>query len=149
MAHPVNSWKQSGNISLWRYTENQRNYPDWHLNADTNGCASLIALLDVLTEEGPDAYRTVKVTPPNQAQLAVPNNHSGRAAWQAPEKLRLSLSTDDAAWIFPSQSNPAILVIGSDWLAPLRKGIKDILFGRGDYSIGNNSDDNLRLWFWW
>ena len=24
------------NISIWRYTENQRNYPGWHLNADTS-----------------------------------------------------------------------------------------------------------------
>ena len=26
---PVNAWKQSGRVSLWRYTENERNYPGW------------------------------------------------------------------------------------------------------------------------
>ena len=42
---PQYRWKQRGIISLWRYTENSRNYSGWHLTADAAGCASLLELL--------------------------------------------------------------------------------------------------------
>lgn len=66
-------WAQSGRISLWRYTESQRGYRGWHLNADRAGCASLLALLDAL-QSGSETLRTVRLSPPTQEQLWVPSN---------------------------------------------------------------------------
>src|SRR5690606_19210464 len=116
--------------SLWYYTENERNYPGWHLAADAAGCASLIALLDALAADGTPASRAVEITPPSKAQLAVPNNKSGSAAWRAPSKLRVALSSNPSEWSFPPALDPAVLTVGSEWLAPLRKGISGILHGR-------------------
>lgn len=140
-------WKQVGRVSLWHYTENDRNYPGWHLTADAAGCASLVALLDALAADGIQASRSVRITPPSKAQLSVPNNQSGSAAWRAPDKLRVSLSSSPADWLFPLDLNRAIITVGTDWLAPLREGISGIPLGRGDYSIG--AKGNSRLWFWW
>lgn len=81
---PVNTWRQSGRVSLWRYTENERNYPGWNLNADAAGCRSLLELLDALTITGAGG-RMVTVTQPTSEQLRVPNNRGGAAAWLAPE----------------------------------------------------------------
>jgi hypothetical protein len=145
--HHAHSWKQSGNISLWRYTENERNYPGWHLTADAAGCASLIALLDALAADGVPASRSVEITPPSKPQLGVPNNKSGSAAWQAPGKLRVSFSATPAEWSFPLDLDSAVITVGSDWLASLREGLSGIPLGRGDYSIG--PEGSSRLWFWW
>ena len=145
----THSWKQSGNISLWYYTENEHNFPGWHLTADPAGCESLIALLDALAADGVIASRSVEITPPSRAQLGVPNNKSGLAAWQAPGKLRIAFSDNPADWSFPLDLDPAVLTIGSDWLAPLREGISGITQGRGDYSIGGAGKGSSRLWFWW
>lgn len=143
------SWKQSGNVSLWYYTGNERNYPGWHLTADAAGCDSLIALIDALAAYGCAAARSVEIRPPSSAQLKVPNNKSGLAAWQAPSKLRIAFSEDPELWSFPLVLEPAALILGSDWLAPLRDGISGIARGRGDYSIGVAGNGSWRLWFWW
>ncbi|HVH36754.1 MAG TPA: hypothetical protein VM847_21865, partial [Tahibacter sp.] len=140
------TWKPSGTVSLWRYTVNTRNYPGWHLNADAAGCRSLLDLLDALATE-PGSYRTIPLRPPSAAQLDVPNNR--RSPVVAATKLQLALSDVPAQWRFPHDDDPATLTIGSDWLAPLRKGLLDITRGRGDYSIGSDADGNLPLWFWW
>ena len=146
--HRAHSWKQSGSVSLWYYTENERNYPGWHLTADAAGCESLIALIDLFAT-GTPASRAVDITPPSEAQLGVPNNKSGLAAWRAPSKLRVAFSNNPADWSFPPELDPAVLTIGSDWLAPLREGISGIPHGRGDYSIGPSGKGGSRLWFWW
>jgi len=145
----AHSWKQSGNAFLWYYTENERNYPGWHLTADFAGCQSLIALLDAFATDGRAASRTVEIKPPSRAQLGVPNNKSGLAAWQAPSKLRIVFSDNPAEWSLPLDLDPAVLTIGSDWLAPLREGISGIPHGHGDYSIGPTDKGSSRLWFWW
>ncbi len=144
---PVNAWRQSGRVSLWRYTENERNYPGWNLNADAAGCRSLLELLDALTSAGTGA-RTIKLTPPTFEQLRVPNNRGGAAAWIAPEKWNVSLAPDSADWDFPADIQPAVLALGSNWLAPLRAGIAGIQAGVGDHSIGDD-ERGLALWFWW
>ena len=147
--HRAHSWKQSGNVSLWYYTENERNYPGWHLTADAAGCESLVGLLDALAADGIPASRVVEITPPSKAQLGIPNNQSGLAAWRAPSKLRIAFSSNPAEWSVPRDLDPTALTIGSDWLAPLREGISGIPHGRGDYSIGPAGKLSPRLWFWW
>lgn len=52
----ANAWKQSGRISIWRYTENERNYPGWNL--------------DALAADGAGS-RSIAITAPTKAQLAV------------------------------------------------------------------------------
>lgn len=146
--HRTHQWKQFGSVSLWYYTENERNYPGWHLTADAAGCQSLVALLEGLAAAGIAAFRTVEISAPSKAQLGVANNKSGLAAWQAPSKLRIAVSQSPAEWSFPLDLDPACLTIGSDWLAPLCKGISGIPHGQGDYSIGPGSGGS-RLWFWW
>jgi hypothetical protein len=147
--HRSHTWKQAGQIALWRYAENERNYPGWHLTADATGCTSLVALFDALAADGIAASRTVETVPPTAAILAVPNNRAGRAAWKAPRKLRISLSTTAAQWSFPQLLDPAEFTVGLDWLAPLREGIDGIPRGLGDYSIGSSDNGSLPLWFWW
>ena len=141
------SWKSAGAVALWRYRENQRNFPGWHLTADPIGCASLLSLFDALGTDGDGSSRIFVVQPPTPAILAVPNNR--RSPWCSPSKLRLSVSEKPSEWIFPDTLEPATLTFGLDWLPELQRGIADISRGHGDYAIGNPTDSNLQLWFWW
>lgn len=132
---------------LWRYLENQRNYPGWHLSADSVGCVSLLALLDAFTIDGTPSSRTLAIIPPTQTILAVPNNRS--SSWISPTKLRISFTSVPFEWCFTESADPAELSLGSDWLAKLRKSVAGIVDGVGDYSIGHSGGGSLRLWFWW
>jgi hypothetical protein len=145
----VHSWKQAGSISLWYYTENEHNYPGWHLNANATGCESIIALFGAFVTDGVTASRTVAIIPPSKTQLAVPNNKSGLAAWQAPSKLRVVFSCTPTDWSFPPNAEVAIFTVGSNWFPLLCEGISGIPHGRGDYCIGPTGEGNSRLWFWW
>ncbi len=130
---------------LWRYTENQRNYPGWHLTATPDGCASLVALLDAFAADGMPASQTLTITAPTPAVLAVPNNRS--AIPVTPAKLRLSLSSTPSEWSFTQSASLAELSVGADWLPLLRDALVGITSGKGDYSIGPS--DSGSLWFWW
>lgn len=141
------SWKQAGSVALWRYTENQRNYPGWHLSADDAGCISLIALLDAFSADGVACSRTISIARPTPEILDVPNNRS--AAYVAPAKLLLSFSDTPSQWSFPDSLDPAELTIGADWLPKLRQAIAGIPRGEGDYSTGLSKGGSLRLTFWW
>ena len=139
-------WSQSGRVSLWRYTENTKNYGGWHLNADAAGCRSLAALLRELASGG-SPTRSVRLTSPTVAELAVPNNRD--ADWLAPNKLRVGWSATPSDWCLPPSLDPAELTFGSDWLEPLLTGVAGIAQGKGDYSIGSRGGGSLPLWFWW
>jgi hypothetical protein len=142
------AWRQSGRISLWRYCENARNYSGWQINADAQGCTSLIDLLDALPQL-PGGYRTLTIAAPKQEQLCVPNNKGGTAAWLAPDKLRICLVDAPSHWAFPADLQPACLQIGVDWLPRLREGIAEMGAGRGDYAVGPRGKRTEAIWFWW
>jgi len=139
-------WKQRGRISLWRYTENQKNYPGWHLNADGEGCASLLELIDALSGR-PGGNCRLRLSSPSPQQLAVPNNRS--AAWNAPQLWVIQHDPEPEHWHFASELESATLNAGARWLERLRKGVAGIPARQGDYSIGAGRLRESSLWFWW
>lgn len=151
MRTDVTSWKQKGVISLWRYEENIRNYPGWHLTADATGVESLIFLLNLMRESCAATYRTITITPPSASALCVPNNKGGKASFIAPQKWRIEYTKRaelSETWHFPVTSESASLLMGANFLALLAAGVEGILHGKGDYSIGSSGADNSVLWFW-
>jgi hypothetical protein len=141
------AWKQEGLVSLWRYEPRNRNFDGWHITADKTGCASLIDLLDALSMDGPGATRSVGISTPTKAMIAVPN--CPVRTFVAPSALRITIAKDPTEWRFPVASEYAQLSMGMGWLPLMRQGIKDIVDGDGDYSIGSSGKDDLPLWFWW
>src|SRR5438105_1048742 len=87
---PVQAWKQRGLVFLWRYLENERNYPGWHFTADDLGATSFCELLRAMGSFAVPSHRTLVVTPPTTSVLAVPNNRNGAAPWVAPDKWRIA-----------------------------------------------------------
>lgn len=102
-------------MSAWRYLENTRNYPGWHLTADTDGCASLIALLDAAVLDGMEGRRTLKIDRPTPAQLAVPNNR--HAAWTATQSLRIVFEREPSQWRLRDEGERLELLLGTETLA--------------------------------
>lgn len=135
---------RAGTVSLWRYLDNARNYPGWHLTADAAGCAALLALLDALGAEGAGAARTLALTAPGAAQRAVPNNRAAR--WEAATTLRLTVDAAADAWHWEGDGAHVLLRCGRTGLAGVRQGVADIAAGRGDHACGRGAQ---ALWFWW
>ncbi|MCF7750275.1 hypothetical protein KQ945_05925 [Bacillus subtilis subsp. subtilis] len=138
------AWQQHGTMSLWSYRDNLRNFPGWHLGADAAGGVSLLALLDALGIDGAGATRTLQITAPSAAQLAVPNNRD--AQWEAPTTWRLTFDDGVPFWQWQVEERRVSLRLGSEAMADLRHGVLDIAAGRGDHSVGHGAQ---ALWFWW
>ena len=141
------SWKQSGLVYLWRYTANEKNFPDFHLTADAAGVASLAELFGVLGSAEAGETRTVAISAPSASELAVPNNRG--ASTISPSRLRVAVSEHRDHWQLEARTEAAVLCVGQSWLPRLKEATLRIRGGQGDFSIGKASSSSMQLWFWW
>ena len=111
----LNSWRQTGLVHLWRFTENEKNYPGWHLATDPAGHASLLDLLRRLrntTESG--ASRAVHPTNPSSEILATVNNR--RSPIVSPTRVRVVRSDVADQWTIAECDADVTVKIGVDHL---------------------------------
>lgn len=141
-----NAWRARGVVRLWRYLDNERNYPGWHMRADADGYAALLELLAAFRGGG-SAYRTLDVTPPDARVLRGPNNGNGHARWWAPRKWRIAYDAGAQRWDFPPEGDLAMLTLGAVGLDELAEGVALAARGGFDYAVGSGADDAV-LWFW-
>ena len=58
----VEGWEQAGNLWLWRYRQNTRNYPGWNLAANQLGWESLFDLLGRMVSSSWACRREISVS---------------------------------------------------------------------------------------
>lgn len=150
----ISKWKASGNTYLWRYLDNERNYPGWHLTADHEACEALSRLFNLMEEAKYSVKVRIPVLPPRDAQLKVPNNQGGRARWRSVDFLEFRFDPqqrNSALWSLELDKNTLSIEFGRAKLDGLKSGVEDISNRDGDYSIGPDdaADSRQCLWFWW
>ncbi|RJG17556.1 hypothetical protein D4A39_12700 [Alcanivorax profundi] len=101
---------------------------------------SLMRLVASLANSPELAKRTVSVTRPVQAQLAVPNCS---AKPRVPEKLVLEVSSK---WFISEAKDKIVLGFPAEMAIELENGLRSLSQGDGDYYIGEKGSE---LWFWW
>ena len=148
------------NVWVWRYLENERNFPGLHFTADSAACESLGSLVKVLRAEGGGTRRTLnlrKLAPADEAKV------SGGQKYQDFSVLRLKLSLASEALQHMSASyegGTVSLDFTPAYLDLFDEGIADVARGTGDYAIGppgskwkrkrmpQRDRESLVLWFW-
>lgn len=138
---PMNlyDWKQRGNIYVWRYDKNPRNYYGWHLTADSMGCESLIELLLEFMPSESGFFRTIRLAKPTHNQYRVPGCKNKIVA---ETKLVMSKSDISEDWDISNSEGKLKIHLGTDQIEKFVSGVNDVKNGKGDYSING-------LWFWW
>lgn len=146
----IEKFQINGSIYLWKYKENQRNYPGWNLTVDKVASESIIKLLDLMLKCEWSSKKHVTLSQPTNSQISVPNNWKGTATWMAATSLTLSLiKTDKINYWKIHEKLPSIeIAFGSSKLQELKIAIAGIPKGKGDFSIGNENDEDI-LNFWW
>jgi hypothetical protein len=136
IAHPMN-------ICLWRYKDNARNYPGYHLSADAAGCLVLRKILSGIRDRVEIPTQT-----PDARVLAVPNNQDGAARTVSAQRWRIETKSTYPSDHFRFGEIGKIfrLECSMDQLQCVIGGIEDIERGCGDYCVGG--DGNHVLWFW-
>jgi len=144
----VERWKQNGSLYLWRYLENTRNFPGWHLSADDLFCQSFADLTEKMLAARWNSQKTLLVTPPSSRILNVPNNRGGEAQWKSAQSLLLKYPKDKVAedyFSLEEVEGNVVLSVGAQKLRLLCECILGTRQGKNDYSIGIK---DLQLWFW-
>lgn len=138
------TFERNMKICIWRYLDNTRNYPGYHLSADAAGCREIRQRLSRIRGSA-----VLSLTAPDAGVLSVPNNQGGCARYLAGRMLQvqtsISLSPDTFRW--EEQDTKFFLTCSREKIAQLLAGVADIEKGAGDYSIRGESGQ--ALWFWW
>lgn len=136
------AWRQVGNVYLWRFTENLRNYPGWHLATDEAGLVSLVDLLRRLrVSEESGASRALQLSQPTSEVLAVPNNR--RSPVVAPERARIRRHMDDEHWAFDEANDSVSLSVGRRHLDGLLSWL-----AHPESAFDTTYGDSPELWYW-
>jgi hypothetical protein len=132
------------NTHIWRYLDNQRNYPGYHLSGDVEGCNALLSWL-----RRPEPRPAFRLQPVTTQVLGVPNNQGGLAAYVGCGffQLHVKLDASQGHFAFSEASGRLSLECSQEQVARITKGVEDVLRGEGDYCIGGGGQQ--ALWFWW
>lgn len=145
----VAKWKQHGYAYLWRYKS--KRHAGWHFTADDQACHALLDLFDRMINAQYSSQQTILVHKPTERILSVPNF---QLSWASAENFSIKYPKDRITpehWSLTAQNTRIDLVLGKAMLDELRKGVSDVLNGKGDYSIGGTKENEYEdsLWFWW
>jgi hypothetical protein len=148
MSDPVNAWKQTGRVYLWRYPQHLTKRQGWHFTAEDEACDSLTQLVEAMRRVAETRRRTIAITKPTQPIWGVPN-------FGEPTKEALGPLTLVYDPLFPDlrlveEDDRLLLRVGSERIDDLLTGLRDVRRGEGDYAYwANDKNTAPPLWFWW
>lgn len=148
----INKFKISGQIYLWKFLENQRNYPGWNLTADKTGCESLLQLFEMMKQTEWSSKKEIQTAVPTELQIKVPNIQNGNAKWKYAKTLILNYKKNSASdeWMIAENSDTVEIRFGTDKLTEFENSISKIQKGSGDFAISDfEESDASILYFWW
>lgn len=115
-------WDQKGEIYLWKYLQNEKNFPGLNVSFDSAGYASFLALLRLFHNQMQGITRTVKATPPSKAILARPNNGMDVLAYKA---LKIFVSGSENE-VVEFGSEAILLRVSQESLAELLSSVESL-----------------------
>ena len=146
----IEKYKVVGDIYVWKYRENQRNYPGWNFTMDKNASFSMVELLNLMDSCEWSSKKLILLSKPTQMQLDVPNNMKGKAKFKGYEELILNFrkTEDENYWVITELKDCIEIKFGKNRLSELKNAIMGIPLGKGDFGISDENEDNI-LNIWW
>lgn len=150
MNNSIEKFIVSGNVFLWKYLDNIKNYPGWHFTSDNEGSVSLSELLILMNNYEWSCKKTIKVEAPSHSQLQVPNNQRAQARIQFKNTLTFYNKKNESQdfWQIIESKDGLEIQFGKLKAKELQNSIINIPLGYGDFSIADKSEDNI-LNIWW
>lgn len=148
MKGKIEKLKISGAVYIWRYTDNDRNYPSWNITLDNLASEELTTLFDMMGLCEWSTNKKIQTTRPTDNELSVPNNRNGNAQWTTKPKISFCLKQNKTPdyWATNEMIDELQISFGQQKLKELRDAITNIPKGKGDFALGDK--ENI-LHFWW
>ena len=150
MNYQIDKYKITGKIYVWKFRENQRNFPGWNLTVNDECAMGLNRLFELMEQSEFPSKKSIKTTTPTYNQLRVPNNLNGKAKWESKPTITLNYKKyeNENLWEIIEEDDRIELRFGTAKMKELKKGINGIPKGEGDYGICDDQDENI-FNFWW
>ncbi len=133
-------------VYLWRYLENEKNFPGHHIAGDEEGVVAMARQLRAL-QSGTASF---ELSPPTPEVLSVPNNLDGNAHFESYDRIVVEVvptSNKNRKHFVAKPDAPAILFEASRaQVETFAKGIQGTKDGDIDFSMGGRPEN--QLWFW-
>ena len=147
MKHEIEKFTIKGEIYIWKYLENENNYPGWNISFDRNVSEKLLELLNLMDNCEWSSKKTLQTNFPSQTQLGIANNRSGNAKWKSKSSLVLNLKKDEPTlWKIIEDEKQIEIRFGQKKLIEFRKAVVRKTNNLNDFAI--YLDDENCLYFW-
>jgi len=150
MEHRIEKLRQTGNIALWRYSINTKNYPGWHFTADEAGRAFLYELFELMANSEWPSHKMLDTTSPNKL-IKVPNLYTKNNTWQESRYmlLRYNLSENDCLWSIKLEKQNVVIEFGESKLKEFQKSLMRMEKNENDFvMVDTENSVQHTLWFW-
>jgi hypothetical protein len=150
MKEKIAKLKISGQVFIWKYSDNTGNYPGWNLTVDKLASEELSNLFDMMSKCEWSTSKTVRTSKPMETEIAVPNNQNGNAKWSTRPAIIFCTKSNLSPhhWIISEMPDSLEINFGKQKLQKLKEAIISIPNGNGDFSISDENQTNI-LTFWW
>jgi hypothetical protein len=153
----VDAWKQQGQIFLWRFSGETRNFPGWNFCADEAGCESTAQLLQLMQRARWASKRTLHVTRVPD-EFINPREPAARSRLIVPRHLTLSYRRDrveSSHWHWDGNWSEPTVLFGTEKLSELACALRRMSLGEGDFRVGSDEQrlhgidaSDVSIWFW-
>ena len=149
LKNQIERFKVSPNISIWKYLENNRNYPGWNFNASPNTVQEIIHLLMLMEECQYSTSKKMILKKTTDSQLRIPNNRKGLAKIKSLNELVLysKKESDSNLWKINEIDSRIEVYFGEDKLKELVNSLNRIIKGENDFAISDINEENI-IYFW-
>lgn len=150
MKSEIEKYKVEGEIYIWIYKDNIRNYPGWNITFNSDAIKSLINLFKLLNSSEWSLKKKILTKTPSQKQINIPNNKFGNAVWKSKQKivLNLKISELDDHWLINENEEEIEFQFGKAKLRELINALKAVSNKQGDFAISDRNEENI-LYLWW
>jgi hypothetical protein len=147
MKQEIEKLNITSEIFIWKYLENERNYPGWNISFDKSVAEKLLELINLMDSCEWSSKKIIKVKTPSQTQLKIANNRNGEAKWKTKFSLVLNFKKDEPTlWKMIEEENQIEIRFGQKRLIELRNAVVKKIDNLNDFAI--YLDDENCLYFW-
>lgn len=143
----IEKFKFVGEIYIWKYTNNTKNYPGWNLTLNKEAAQNLLKLFDLMLKSEWSAKKNIQTAPVTQFQADIPQNRNSN--WKSKPKILFKYNNNDLNefWQIIETDDCVEILFGKEKLYKLKESIHNIISGKSDFAISDSNEDNI-LYFW-
>jgi len=143
----IEKFKFVGEIYIWKYTSNNKNYPGWNLSLNISGAQSLLKLLDLMLQSEWSVKKAIEVNNVTNFQTDIPQNRN--SGWESKKTIIFNYKKNNYFdyWQIIENGQNLEILFDNEKLLKLKESIHNLIFGKRDFAISDSNEENI-LYFW-